>query len=41
MKMSLPCEPYKLPLSAATSVRIESDDDDDDEEEDYPGLSGT
>ena len=40
MKMSLPYEPYKLPLSAATSVRIESDDDDDDdddEEEDYPG----
>ncbi|CAH3190201.1 unnamed protein product, partial [Porites lobata] len=40
MKMSLPYEPYKLPPSAATSVRIESDDDEDDdgdEEEDYPG----
>ena len=40
MKMSLPYEPYKLPPSAATSIRIESDDDEDDdgdEEEDYPG----
>ena len=34
MKMSLLYEPHKLPPSAATSVRIESDDDEDD---DYQG----
>ena len=37
MKMSFANEPYNLPPSSATFLRIESDDNDGDQEKDYPG----